>query len=642
MTDGRAGVRLRVLAGLVVLMFAALTTRLWFLQVLAYEQNARSASDNAVHFVDVPAPRGQILDDTGNVVLVGNRESIQVTIDRQVIGSQTEGVLFRLSELLGVKVSVLVARMQDKRYSPTDPVPVAVDVQKRAAFYIMEHRGLFQGVGIAKVPVRTYPEGSLAAHVLGYLGFISSEKLKDPAFANYGPNDRVGVAGVESIYEHDLRGTNGVVKYRVNSSGHILDEIGRVAPVPGNDLKLTLDATIQRLAEDSLSAGIKYARTVADTSTPGQNLHATGGTVIVMDPTTGAIEALASYPTFQPSLFVRTLTDAEFQSRFTASTNYPLLDRAIQGQYAPGSTFKPFVALSALYRGLANMGTSYPCPPTYMVPKDPNKQIFSNWTPLNLGYMTLAGALVQSCDTIFYPLGYKYWETYYPPTTPPHEPLQKDLSSDGFGRHTGIDLPGEQSGRVPSPEWKASIHEQFPKSFPEGQWFPGDFVNMSIGQGDTLVTPLQLATGYSAIMNDGHVCVPHVGLDIQQPNGKVVRNIRSHCNRTLPYSQAEIAYVRNALTGVVSSPSGTASYAFSGFPFSQVWVAGKTGTAQVYGKQDTSWFAAMAKAQGKEYVVVALVEQGGHGSTTAAPIVRHVIEGLFGLPFSPFAGSVAD
>ncbi len=432
------------------------------------------------------------------------------------------------------------------------------------------------------------------------------------------------------------------MKYRVNSAGRNLGEIGQVNPIPGNDLKLTIDANIQRLAEDSLAAGIRYARTVPDSSNPSQNLHATGGAVIVMDPTTGAIEAMANYPTFQPSIFVRSLTDAEYQSRFTASTNYPLLNRAIGGQYAPGSTFKPFVALSALYRGFANMSSSYPCPPTYMVPGDPNKQVFSNWTTANLGYMTLAGALVRSCDTIFYPLGYEYWRTYYPPTVPPHEPLEKDLGSDGFGEHTGVDLVGEQPGRIPSPEWKAQVHTGNPKAFPEGQWFPGDFVNMSIGQGDTLVTPLQLATAYSAIMNDGHICVPHVGLDVQQPGGKVVRNIRSHCNRTMPYTQAQISYVRNALAGVVSSPSGTAAYAFRGFPFSQVWVAGKTGTAQVFGKQDTSWFAAMAKAQGKEYVVVAVVEQGGHGSTTAAPIVRHVIEGLYGLPFSPFAGSVAD
>ncbi len=191
MTDGKTGVRLRALAGLVVFMFAALTTRLWFLQVLAYEQNAKSASDNAVHLVDIPAQRGRILDDHGNV-LVGNRQSLQVTIDRQVLGDATEGVLFRLSELLGVKVKTLVARMNDTKYSPSDPVPVDVDVQKRDAYYIMEHPDEFQGVDIAKVPVRTYPEGSLAAHVLGYLGFITSDRLADPSFAGYGQNDRVG------------------------------------------------------------------------------------------------------------------------------------------------------------------------------------------------------------------------------------------------------------------------------------------------------------------------------------------------------------------------------------------------------------------------------------------------------------------
>lgn len=635
MTEGRTGLRLKVLAGLVAFMFAALTTRLWFLQVLASERYRSEASQNAVRLVETPAPRGRILDAQGNV-LVENRMSLVVTINRQELGDQAEGVLFRLSQVLGVSVKTLVGRLQDPRYYSFSPVPVAVDVPKNVAFYIGEHQDEFPGVSIVKTPVRTYPEGSLAAHVLGYLGQISEEQLKDPGFAGYGQNDLVGVTGVEAVYEHELRGTKGVVKYRVNANGKNLGEIGSRPPAPGDDLVLTLDTGVQRLAEQSLALGEEYARGLVDpSSATGAHYAANAGAVIVMDPQTGAILALASSPSYDPSVFGRGLTQAEYNRQFgTKSSGYPLVDRAIAGQYPPGSTFKPFIALSALKRGFVSETGSYPCPPTYQVPGDPHHQIFNNWTTSNLGYLSLASALSISCDTVFYPLGYDYWRVYYPPTDPPHEPLQQDLRSMGFGQPPGIDLPAEQDGRIPDALWKAQIHKQYPTLFPDGQWFPGDFVNMSIGQGDTLVTPLQLADAFAAIANGGHLCVPHLGLRIQRPEGTVVRRIRPHCDRRVSFAPAQLAFIRQALTDVPIT--GTAAEAFIGFPFSRVSVAGKTGTAQVPRKQDFSWFAAMTSGAGKRYVIVALVEQAGHGSTTAAPIVRRIIEGLYGIPTTQF------
>jgi penicillin-binding protein 2 len=267
------------------------------------------------------------------------------------------------------------------------------------------------------------------------------------------------------------------------------------------------------------------------------------------------------------------------------------------------------------------------------VPEDPLHEVFHNWTTANLGSITLAQSLYDSCDTVFYPIGYEYWRRYYPPTEPPVEQIQRDLQAFGFGRLTDVDLPFEQQGRVPDAEWKSEIHKQFPKSFPDGQWFPGDFVNMSIGQGDTLVTPLQLAAAYSAIQNGGRACPPHVLDRTQEADGRVLRSWHARCPR-IPFLQAQIEYVRQAMTQV--PVQGTAAPAFIGFPFSEVQVAGKTGTAQVFGQQDYSWFAAMTEAQGREYVVVALVEQGGHGSSTAAPIVRRIIEGLYGLTNTQF------
>jgi len=506
----------------------------------------------------------------------------------------------------------------------------------------MEHADEFPGIEVVKVPVRTYPYGRLAAHVLGYLGQISKAELKDPSFAGYEPGDTVGRTGVEAVYEHDLVGTPGAIKYRVNSAGRNLGVIGDRDPVQGDDVRLTIQARIQQLAEEELAAGMETAREVVDPNTE-TNLRANAGAVIVMNPDDGSIEAMASSPTFDPSLFSGSISTEEFDRRFGASTGYPLLNRAIYGEYPPGSTYKPWIALSALSRGLASTGTYYACPPSWTVPYDESdpaaiQYVFDNWTSANLGSMTLAQALVMSCDTVFYPLGYDYWRIYYPPPNddgipgnddlPPKEPLQRDLEAMGFGRVTRVDLTGEQDGRVPDAAWKAGIHEDFPKLFPEGRWVPGDFVNMSIGQGDTLVTPIQMAAVYSALQNDGRMCVPHVLMQVETSEGRAVRTMKPKC-RKLPFTQGDLTYVRDALSGVPQR--GTASGAFAGFPFSQVRVSGKTGTAQVFGRQDYSWFAAMTEANGERHVIVALVEQGGHGSTSAAPIVRHIIEDIYGL-----------
>ncbi len=647
MTDLRAGTRVRVLAGLVAVMFAALTTRLWFLQVLAAEDYQQEAENNAVRLVDVPARRGQILDTHGRL-LVGNRPSLVVTMNREEAGDQKEEILFKLSELLDIPADVLGERLDDPRYYVFNPIPIAIDVPRRAVFYLKEHASEFRGVDVVEQPIRTYPEGSLAAHVLGYLGQISPAKLGDPAFAGYQPGDVVGVSGIESVYERELSGTDGVVKYRVNSTGRVLDQIGELAPAPGDDVELTLNLRIQGLVEASLRSGLIDARRVYD-SASGSHLRANAGAVVVIDPTTGAIEALTSYPTFQPSLFTRPISSREFDRRFnTANTGYPLIDRAIQAEYPPGSTYKPWIALSALQREIVSTDRSYACPPSWTAPYDEDdpeatQYVFNNWTTSNLGFMNLARALSMSCDTVFYPMGYRYWDLYYVNSDEAahgvvsREPLQRDLGSLGFGQVTNVDLPFEKDGRVPSAAWKAAMHAQYPKGFPDGVWYPGDFILMTIGQGDTLVTPLQLAVAFAALQNDGRMCVPHLLERVIDPSGDTVRTSEPSCKRRPPFDERYIEYVRNALVEVPRT--GTAHGAFLGFPFGDVWVAGKTGTAEVTNRQDYSWFAAMTEANGEQHVIVALIEQGGHGSTTAAPIVRNIIEGIYGLQQSGAVGA---
>jgi penicillin-binding protein 2 len=654
-TEGRAGLRLKVLATLVVAMFAALTTRLWFLQVLAAEQYREDATNNAVRLIEHPAQRGRIKDASGEV-LVEDRLSLVLTVNRQEAGERIEDVLFRLSQLLDVPAAELGEALDDPDFYSFSPIPVAVDVPKRVVFFVREHDEDFKGVEIVELPVRTYPLGASAAHVLGYLGQISPEKLTDPAFADYRAGDLVGVAGVESVYEHELVGTDGITKYLVDSLGENLGTIGSRAPERGNDVFLTLDADLQRLAEDSLVDGLRRARSIFDQDS-GRNLIANAGAVVVMNPETGGIEALVSHPSFQPEDFTRPIAD--FESRFGSATGFPLLNRAIAGQYPPGSAYKPWIALSALQRNMeqprepiVTTTDTYGCPPVWIAPFDesnPDAIIydFVNWTSANLGFMNLSRALAMSCDTIFYPMGYEYWRLYYPPPWADdvegnddlvaRQPLQRDLAAVGFGSPTNVDLPGEEEGRVPTAEWKRDIHERFPDSFPEGDWFPGDFVLMTIGQGDTLVTPLQLASSFSALMHeDGRVCTPHVLDRVIDPDGGVVREYQRNCRSRLPFDPGYVSYVRDALVGTVRS--GTARGAFAGFPFERVWVAGKTGTAEVDPKQDYSWFAAMTESQGERHVVVVLVEQGGHGSTTAAPIARHIIEGMYGLEFSTPSG----
>lgn len=651
MTEGRTGLRLRVLALLVVAMFAALTTRLWFLQVLAAEENRQAAENNAIRLIDIPAPRGRILDADGDP-LVDNRLSLVLTINREEIGRDRDEVLVRLSELLHVPVPELEERLDDPDYYSFSPIPVAVDVPEKVELFVKERPNDFPGVDVQELPVRAYPNGGAAAHVLGYLGEINADELEDPAFGDYAPGDLIGRAGVEAVYEHELVGTRGLQKYLVNSLGETIRPFGTQEPDQGDDVVLTIDADSQLIAEESLRLGMQNARTIYDEDS-AKFLLADAGAVVVMNPDTGGIEAMASFPSFQPSLFTRRPPQGEIERRFGEGTDAPLLNRAIAGQYAPGSTYKPWIAISALQRHRVETDQGYSCPGTWITPfdtEDPDAITygFDNWTPADLGFINLASALSRSCDTVFYPMGYSFWDDYYVNAQEAQQgavtrdPLQRDLTAMGFGRPTNVDLPFEEDGRVPTPVWKQEIHRQFPDSFPDGEWYPGDLILMSIGQGDTLVTPLQMASAFSGLMNErGEICTPHV-LDrvVDADTGTPTRTFDPRC-RTMPFDQGYLVYVREALSGTVRG-DGTAAGAFSGFPHEQVSVGGKTGTAEVNDKQDYSWFAAMAESGDERHVVVVLVEQGGHGSTTAAPIARRIIEGLYDLEYTQFTDLVVE
>ncbi|MGH2663007.1 MAG: penicillin-binding protein 2 [Actinomycetota bacterium] len=624
MTDPKLGRRMTALAAVIAFAFAALVTRLWFLQVLAAEQYRERAEGNFVRLIPVPSARGRILDRNGQA-LVENKSAVAITIDRQEV-KNVEETLFRLSQLLEVPVEELTRRYNDPDFLPFQPVPVYVGAPEIVALYIREHSEDFPGVDYQEMAVREYVHSDLAAHLLGYLGEISPQELRDPSFSDHRPGQLVGRGGVEQAYERYLRGEDGWLKQEVDAGGELQGRLGFEDGKPGNDLVLAIDGEIQTLAQSTLQEAVSAARTIVD-SESGTYLKATGGAVVVMDPNDGHVLALASLPSYDPAIFLDGLTQQEFDALKRPSANFPLSNRAIAGQYPPGSTFKPFVAATAVRGGYAETSGFYPCPAEFVVPGDTSGTVFHNWKESSAGTISFAESLIQSCDTVFYKFGLDFWAD----RQGRGDFMQHELRKWGFGDLTGIDIPGETQGRVPDARWKQTVHTQYPDLFPEPTWLPGDNINMSIGQGDLLLTPLQLATAYSAIANGGTLYRPQVALRVQRPDGTVIRRFEGERTGKVPATRGTLAAIANALRGVVSSGSGTATAAFAGFPLDEHPVAGKTGTSEVAGKQPDSWFAAFAPADAPEFVVVAVVEQGGHGSQVAAPIVRRIMEGLLDL-----------
>jgi penicillin-binding protein 2 len=368
-----------------------------------------------------------------------------------------------------------------------------------------------------------------------------------------------------------------------------------------------------------------------------RNLRATGGAVVILDADTGGIRAMATYPDYDPRWHVSGLT--KDQLRYLGNSNTaPSLNRATF-PYTPGSTFKAITSLIVLHQGLASRNGYYPCPAKYVHGID-EEHPFYNWEPVERGSISFNEAIWRSCDTFFYSFGSQYFQKYLDnQMSAKEQPLQRGIRGWGFGAPTGVDLPLESVGVVPDAEYAAA----HPELFEDGRWQPfGDLLTM-IGAGNIQVTPLQLASAYAAIANGGHLCRPHLVERIEDNDGKLVREPGTGCSNRLGYDQGDLSYVRQALANVVAH--GTAACAFSGFPLSQVQVGGKTGTAErgTDRYQDTSWFAALVgPTQDPEYVVVTMVEQGGFGAQTAAPITRRIIEGIEGIPHGGGCGVVVE
>ena len=651
--------RLLVLYVVAAAMLISLGGRLWYLQVMNNTAFTKLAAANQTRDVIVPAVRGQILDDIGNR-LVTNQTALVVSVDMMNLSEQPGGaapVLRRLATLLGISDKVLTekTRLCTRTVSqpcwdgsPYQPIPVDQNVSDQVALQVMEEQKEFPDVTAQVQPVVDYPEpdGANPAQVLGYLQpatqqEVTSEHLPQTGFSG---EDLVGQAGLEAQYDSQLRGQVGTQVVSVNAAGDVTGTANEKAPVNGDDLVTSLNAPLQADVQNVLADAVAKARAEGNKSDQGA--------AIVMT-TTGRVVAMASYPDYNPSVWTGGISQAEFNDLFGTSDGEPVINWTTQGEYAPGSTFKVTSTAAAVADGYPLDGL-YDCPASVSV----GSQTFKNDGEPNLGDMTFAEALIQSCDTVYYNLGIDMYNNDDPTANrqpSPNAPVQKMQKMEldwGFGQDTGIDLPAESTGTIPTRQWlyylwKDNAHtgqdwckngRQYGSYVQQiewqdcqsgWQWEPGQAAIAAIGQGYVTVTPVQLADAYAALANGGTLYSPRIGEALISPSGQVVQKINPPVIRHLPVSGYTLSYIRSALAGVVTQ--GTAASAFSGFPLNQVCIAGKTGTAQNFGVNATSVFASFAPCNNPKYVVLVMVPDAGYGADVAAPAVRTIWDDIYGL-----------
>ncbi len=628
--------RVAILGLLFLALFAVLFLRLWALQVLSGDRYLAAANDNRVRTLRLEAPRGPVLDANGKL-LVRNVAGTRVELwpaDLPKTWTARKRELRSLAAVTGGEAKDMLAQLKAHGDDPLTPVIVQRGLKQDQIFYLSEHAAQFPGVQMQHSFLRSYPYRSLAAQVLGYVGQISPEEYKRLRGKGYQPTDALGQTGVESTYDSYLRGKDGRAQLTVDSRGRPKGA-ARVEtnPSPGQALRLTIHIDLQRAAERALKDGIRLAR-----ASGIEGAHADGGAIVALDPKDGAVLAMASYPTYQPSIFVGR-KDAKKLAPLLNPTaaemaNHPGFNRAISVSYPPGSTFKPVTALAAMQEGLMRPGDVIPCTPDLI----DHKQVFKNWTPLIDQGMTLTTALAESCDTYFYALGQRFF------SLPPDRghPLQAWANRFGFGATSGLDVGPETSGLIATPESHCKLWGGPPcAGYVDRIWKPGYSIQMAIGQNQVLVTPLQMARFYAMIANGGKLVTPHIGSDVEltgtnrQPV-RILRRFGAQSPQPTGVDPTALRYVQQGLDEATHSPFGTSSGVFGSFP---VDIAGKTGSAEKLFKLPgypnpvnltQSWWCGYGPYNSPKLVVCAVIENGGHGGTAAAPAALQVFEQYFG------------
>ena len=657
----RGRLRLVVVQALVISLFVTLFVRSWYLQVLSGETYQAQAAEQSIRELVVQPARGLIVDDVGRP-LVASRTAWVVTVDRTILNKLEDAQRRDLLRRVAVAVDVSYQEIRGRTLlcgeegsvsgscwngSPYQPMPLAQDIPQQVAVGILEQGEDFPGVLVEEQSVRAYPSpyGINAAHLLGYLSPITEDELDEAegrADTSVHGASVVGRAGLEKQYDTYLRGRPGYRRVAVDSMGRVLGTNGETAGAVGDTLVTSLDARVQAVVEQQLEQTIQMTRRTLDPVTD-RNYAADSGAVVVMDATNGRIVAMAGQPTYEPSVWADGISSKALSRLYSDKAGTPLLFRATQGQFAPGSTWKPFMAAGALSNGF-DTDTRLNCSSSLRV----GNRDFRNYESGAYGFIGFDRALQVSCNTFFYRVGYSFWSRFGSDVADvdAKDPLVSTAQMFGFGSETGIDIPGEASGRIADRKWKLAYWKsnrdyycrvgkkpgndflhRFAREFCiEGfAYRAGDSVNFAIGQGDTIVTPLQLTRAYAALSNGGTLWEPSVAKAVVDPEGRVVRRIKPQKASEVKVSPADLRYIDTALKG--TSRTGTMAWRLVDFPLGRVPIRTKTGSAEVYGKQSTSWVA----SYDEQYVVVMMVSQGGTGSGTSGPSVRKIWEALYGI-----------
>ena len=668
----RSRLRIVLLRVMVVSILLTLLGRLTYMQVAEGANYRNAASANRTRDIITTPARGQILDDKG-VALVTNRIALVVSVDRSQIPSKKKGgdlELSRLSLIVGIPVAdierIITPCVYSKpdgtrikaidgcwKGSPYQPVPIASYrsddlAQVRRMLKIVEQQENFPGVSVQYEAVRDYPAKTLAAHALGYLGPLSDTETKKDKYKNLAPGAQIGRAGVEAVYDDQLRGQDGVRKLLVDKDGNTAGVASETPAIAGQNLVLSIDSGVQRAAESALQQQIAKARRTPDTSKERKgNYKATTGAAITVDVNTGRIVAMASYPRYDPTDFVGGISTKKYTELLNAP-GHPLISNAVQGSFAPGSTFKIVSTAAALKSGVYTLNSSINCPGQFRGKGNFEGEAF--------GYLDFRTTLIRSCDTVYYQIALNLWNREGGSKNVKNAPeyIANEARVFGFGKKTGIDLPDERRGNVPDRQFYIDYWHRMKddfckgaKTFPKGSerqvfdeekcksgylYVGGNAMNLAIGQGDVLVTPLQLAMAYAALVNGGKLYRPQLAKGFLSADGLTRTEVKPVITGHLDVPANVRTYITSALAGV-TKPPGTAKGTFADFPLGQVDVGGKTGTAEVDNnhKAPTSWFASFAPVAHPKYVTVVMVTEGGTGGTTAAPVVKKIWDAVFGV-----------
>jgi penicillin-binding protein 2 len=608
--------RVAVLGGVALVLFATVFFRLWFLQVLSGDQYVSQANDNRVREVRIPAPRGDITDRNG-ATLVGNRQATVVQLEPGRLPSdhaELKLLYRRLGSVLRMKpVEISREVNHQRRQLPYANVTVKVDAPRTVLNYLQERKRDFPAVTISDQYLRRYPHTTLAAQLLGTVGQITEGQLGRKRYKGVSQGTVVGQSGIEYQYDRYLRGRDGAQLLQVDSMGGFKGELRRRPPAPGSNLKLSLDLGLEKVGQDAVVSAASGAP----------------GAFVALDPRNGQVLGMGSYPSYDPSVFAKPISQANYRQLNSEENGAPLFDRATGGRYPTGSTFKLVTAMAGLDNGIVTPTTPFSDTGCLKV----GIQSFCNTAKEANGTIDLRSALKVSSDTYFFTLGQELDGLK-------GQQLQTWARRLGLGRKTGIDLPSEGTGLVPDRQWRAEIgakearcrkREKVPSCgiSDERPWSVGDNMNLAVGQGDLQASPLQMAVAYAALENGGTVVRPHIGLDVEDSQGRLVQQIDPPSARHIQFPAGARDAVMAGLHDAASAPGGTSADVFAGWDQGRYPIYGKTGTAERPPHPDQSWYVAFVPDKTRPIVVAVTIEGGGFGAEAAAPAAREILNQWF-------------